>query len=67
MFLVAQEVQESAFYGFASGEVLFDHTLAHTLQALQPLLDFFPQHLILGRRMNVEVSTVALRLAAWVA
>ena len=55
MFLVAQEIQQSIYYGFANGDILFDDSIVSTLEALQPVMDYFPRHLFVGKKVNLKV------------
>ena len=57
MFLAAQEIQKSVFYGYANGEVLFDDSIISTLEALHPAMDYFPRHLIVGKKFNLQVRS----------
>ncbi len=58
MYLVAQEVQRSIFYGYANSEVLFDESIVDTLEALHPAMQFFPRHLIVGRKTNLKLVSI---------
>ena len=56
MFLASQEIQKSIYYGYANGEVLFDKSIISTLESLHPAMDYFPRHLIVGKKTNLKVE-----------
>lgn len=56
MFLAAQEIQKSIYYGYANAEVLFDESIIDTLEALHPAMDYFPRHLLVGKKTNLKVK-----------
>ena len=56
MFRAAQSVQESTFYGYANGDIVFDESLIKTLDHIKTMLKHFKQTLFVGRRTNIKVT-----------
>ena len=56
MFLAAQQVQKSTFYGYANGDIIFDESLVKTLSHIETIKQYFEQALFVGSRTNVKVS-----------
>ena len=65
MFPVAQEIQQSVYYGYSNGETLFDESIIGTLEALHPIMDYFPRHLIVGKKINLKVNVSYTCSADW--
>ena len=55
MFLAAQQVQKSTFYGYANGDIIFDESLVKTLSHIETIKQYFEQALFVGSRTNVKV------------
>ena len=57
MFLAAQQVQKSTFYGYANGDIIFDESLIRTLEHIDIVKQYIKQALFVGTRTNVKVFT----------
>ena len=56
MFLAAQHIQKSSFYGYANGDIIFDESLIKTLEHLDTIKQHMKQALFVGTRTNVKVQ-----------
>ena len=61
MFLAAQQIHNSDYFGFANGDILFDESLLKTLEFVRKnYLKNFKETLFVGRRTNIKVGTVII-------
>ena len=66
MFLAAQNVQKSNFYGYANGDIIFDESLIKTLDHIDTIKQYFKEALFVGSRRNVKVHDMLNFFSNWI-
>ncbi len=61
MFLAAEIVQESNFYGYANGDIVFDESLIETLVFMDSIKQHFKEALFVGSRTNIQVKNTSVK------